>query len=285
MIGTKELLEACDRIEVIGAGSEAATAATYNRTQILADALIRAGTDPAKRSETLARLIDSALKLGRAKPPHPATCEILNRLALEALAQGDRAHARELYALMGTEFPDHPIGKYGKGAAERIEAVGGELSDFRGKDLIDGRDRDLKEFRGKVVLIDFWATWCQPCREEMPKLAKLRRELQPKGFELVGFCLGQTAEEARQFVSEYGFDWPHFLDPGASGELTDSPVAIRFGVLSIPFKMVIDREGRLLAAGNTFDEIKPALDKAVESPKVSNDAPNPATPEKSEKPK
>jgi hypothetical protein len=49
--------------------------------------------------------------------------------------------------------------------------------------------------------------------------------------------------------------------------------------------MVIDREGRLLAAGNTFDEIKPALDKAVESPKVSNDAPNPATPEKSEKPK
>jgi len=95
------------------------------------------------------------------------------------------------------------------------------------------------EFDGQVVLVNFWATWCQPCREEMPMLADLHQELQPEGFQVVGIALDDVAQ-AREFAAELGIDYPILV--GSTDVMT---VTQLYGNSSgvLPYSVLLDREG------------------------------------------
>ncbi len=124
----------------------------------------------------------------------------------------------------------------------------------------DGNRVSAAEFDGQVVLVNFWATWCQPCREEMPMLAELHQEFKPEGFTVVGIALDDVAQ-AREFAAELGIDYPILV--GSTDVMT---VAQLYGNLSgvLPYSVLLDRAG--LVRWTYLGELKAgALRKEVTS--------------------
>ena len=99
----------------------------------------------------------------------------------------------------------------------------------------------LSSFKGKVVLLDFWASWCGPCRESNPKLVKLYDEFKNQGFEIVAVSLDQNRKAWLQAVKQDGLAYTQLLDPRGSS----SEIANRYGIYQIPTSYLIDKQGRL----------------------------------------
>ncbi|HXF91591.1 MAG TPA: TlpA disulfide reductase family protein [Nitrospiraceae bacterium] len=102
---------------------------------------------------------------------------------------------------------------------------------------LDGRTVDSASLRGKIVLVNFWATWCGPCKDEMPALQRLRRSLSDRRFEVLAVTADREPEAIRHFARTLNLEFPILLD-----ETRD--VSAAFGVRGLPTTVVIDRNGR-----------------------------------------
>jgi len=97
----------------------------------------------------------------------------------------------------------------------------------------------LSEQHGKVVLVDFWAAWCGPCRKSLPMLETLYQELEPEGFTILAISLDDSAEAARAFSNQFSLSYPLLLD-------TNAMVSDQYGVIGMPTSYLIGRDGSLL---------------------------------------
>jgi len=97
---------------------------------------------------------------------------------------------------------------------------------------------DLSEYKNKVLLIDFWATWCPPCKQSMPFLNALRNELADKGFEIIAINVDEETEVAQNFLNNYPVDYPVVFDP--KGEC---PLA--YDVKAMPSSYFVDKKGKI----------------------------------------
>jgi len=113
-----------------------------------------------------------------------------------------------------------------------------QQADFTLTDL-NGQAWSLHELRGKVVLVNFWATWCPPCRTEMPDLNALYEELKDKGFVVLAIS-DEEADKVKPYIAHYQFGYPVLLDPGRK-------VHEAYNIEGIPKSFVYDREGKLVA--------------------------------------
>jgi peroxiredoxin len=102
---------------------------------------------------------------------------------------------------------------------------------------LNGRQHSLKDYRGQVVLVNLWATWCPPCKAEMPTLQAYYEDYQAHGFVTIAVNDGDPAEDVAAFVGSYGLTFPVWLDP--TYEATERA----FETLNLPSSFVIDREG------------------------------------------
>jgi peroxiredoxin len=106
---------------------------------------------------------------------------------------------------------------------------------------VDGRSVDLAKLKGKVVLVDFWATWCGPCVGEVPNVKKTYDQFHSKGFEIVGISLDKEKDKLTQFTAKNKMEWPQFFD----GLFWQNKYARQFGIESIPSMWLIDKKGNL----------------------------------------
>lgn len=135
---------------------------------------------------------------------------------------------------------------------------------------LEGKKLSLpKDLAGKVVVIDFWASWCPTCVEEMPRTKKVYEKYRPKGVEFVGISLDETKEKAEKFVKANQMNWVQAFDGPAS------PTAQKYAVAGIPSLWVIGRDGRIVS-DDARKDMEAAIEKALAAP-----ASTPAT----EKPK
>ena len=103
---------------------------------------------------------------------------------------------------------------------------------------LDGKPIDLKELRGRVVLVNFWATWCEPCKEELPALLKLKEQLAGRPFELVTVNYGEFPDKINQFLARSGIQLPVLLD-------TQNEVSREWKVGGLPMTFLVDAHGRV----------------------------------------
>jgi len=122
------------------------------------------------------------------------------------------------------------------GGKTASKAASGKIEDFSEANF------NLSDYRGKVVLLNFWATWCPPCRAELPHLASIYREYKDRGFEIVGISLGEELSHVRSFLEGKGVSYRVLVDKEGNSPKTVVGDVIR----GIPTSYLIDRDGKIL---------------------------------------
>ncbi len=150
-----------------------------------------------------------------------------------------------------------PNGDADVGPAAPVMVPGEVAPDFSLPDR-SGRSYSLANFRGRPLLIDFWATWCGPCRKTMPEVQRLHRKY-GRQLQVVGINIEGNSPDVLGYLDEGGYTFPVLFDSGN----WDSIVVMNYGVSSIPRTFLIDRNGRVLYAGHpqglTEEQIQAAI--------------------------
>jgi thiol-disulfide isomerase/thioredoxin len=120
-----------------------------------------------------------------------------------------------------------------------------------------GQRIDWKAYRGKVVLIDFWATWCGPCRAEIPNIKAIHKEFPRTVFDIVAINLDREEGALAAFLKENPLPWTNVIGNDASN------VAKKYSITALPTMMAIGPNGKILAVAHRVEALKPAIEKAI----------------------
>ena len=166
-----------------------------------------------------------------------------------------------LVAQIPAELTDEAITQI-KDKVEKLKAtaVCQKFTDFE-MQTPDGKTVKLSDYvgKGKVVLVDFWASWCGPCRREMPNLVEAYKKYRNKGFEIVGVSLDRDAEAWKDGIKKLDITWPQMSDL----KYWDCEGAKLYAVSSIPHTVLIDGEGTILARGLHGEELQKQIAEAL----------------------
>ena len=140
---------------------------------------------------------------------------------------------------------------------EAALVVGSKFPDFEETDIM-GKPMSTAKHRGKVVLVDFWATWCGPCLQELPYVLSTYQKYHPKGFEILGVSFDKELPTLENFVKAQNMPWQQFFDLGASNKL-----ALKYGAMTIPTTYLLDTEGKIIAKGLRGEQLEQAVEAAL----------------------
>lgn len=143
---------------------------------------------------------------------------------------------------MAAQIPDMISQIEKDAAADAATAVGTEFPTFK-ETATDGTTVDLAAYRGKIVLVDFWATWCGPCVDELPNVMAAYEKYHDKGFEVIGISLDKDGDKLAAFTKEKKMAWPQVFD----GKGWQSKLAQAYNIRGIPATFLLDREGKIAA--------------------------------------
>jgi peroxiredoxin len=186
-------------------------------------------------------------------------------LNLEVLNHPRRG--KELIRLLQQDYPDTKVGKQAERilqsleqqqTAKEIQATlvpGSSLPDFTETDL-HGKPLSLSQYRGKVVLLHFWASWCAPCLMELPPIVAAYEKYHAQGFEIIGVSLDSDRKKLTACLArQSGMRWPEYFD----GTGWENKLAAKYGVEAIPFIVLIGPDGKIISKSQHGED----LDKAV----------------------
>jgi peroxiredoxin len=140
---------------------------------------------------------------------------------------------------------------------------GSIFPDFQVADL-DGKPLSLANYKGKVVMVDFWATWCPPCVGEVPNVAKVYEKYHPQGFEIIGISLDREGDKDKliSFTKEHNMPWRQYFD----GKFWSNELAVKYGIQSIPATFLLDGSGKIIGKNVRGPALEPAVQKALGVP-------------------
>ena len=189
----------------------------------------------------------------------PRCATLLHRAA--ALIE-DPSKKAEMLASIERDYPSSPEGRMQAADRQRATRLGKPF-ELEFVDAISGSTVSIKQLRGKVVVIDFWATWCGPCIAEMPRMKTLYSEYHSKGVEFIGISLDAPKEKGgldklKAYVAENKVDWPQYYQ----GNGWESDFSVSWGINAIPAMFMVDPEGNLSSL-DARDNLEELLVKAL----------------------
>jgi len=135
---------------------------------------------------------------------------------------------------------------------------GAKFPDFFEKDLL-GNPLSVAKYKDKVVLVDFWATWCVPCVGELPNVISAYKKHHADGFEVIGISLDQDEQKLKSFLKTKEIPWPQYFD----GKGWQNKLAAKYGIDSVPATFLLDRQGKIIGQDLRGEALEEALTKAL----------------------
>jgi len=208
-----------------------------------------------------------------AKHKDEKTDEVARILGIKAtlyLRVGDSAASQATLQQVLTEYPGT---RSALAAMQMLDAIrkedeakkitatlvpGSVFPGFTEKDL-HGKPLSIAAYHGKVVLIDFWATWCGPCVAELPNVLKTYQKYHDQGFEIIGISLDQDKQKLETFLEQKGITWQQYFD----GDGWSNKLAVKYGVEAIPATFLLDGQGKIIGTDLRGDALAEAVAKAL----------------------
>ncbi len=172
---------------------------------------------------------------------YPDSVEAMLELAISQEFSENEEQAVKWYdAIVKTAPAGAPIHRKAEGAKRRLQSVGSTIR--LGGKTVDGKPFDLSALKNKVVLIQYWATWCDPCKADMPLLKDLRQKFRG-AFQVVGVCLDNDPKPMNDFLQENDPQWPQLFEPGG----LESRYALEMGIQTLPTMILVDKQGKVVS--------------------------------------
>jgi thiol-disulfide isomerase/thioredoxin len=207
------------------------------------------------------KVLDEMQTLAKANPKSDSIGQTLMKMA--NMGAATKAVTEKAETILTTELTGEfaqQVGAQIKGQRKMREAVGKPI-ELAGTQT-DGTPFSTKNWKGKVILVDFWATWCQPCLAELPRVKKTYLEQHAKGLEILGVSCDSDVEELKGFLTKNkDMPWPQLFDAKENPKLQWNPIAKEWGINGIPTMFLIDKKGvlRSVEARKDFEEEIPKL--------------------------
>lgn len=226
---------------------------------------IKAQSDPkADYIKTRDNWLAALEKFAEDYPNFADTAEALLQLGMEQEFAGEEESAVNWYTKLVKGFPDSDAGKKARGAIRRLDSIGKVLP-LKG-DSVRGGAVDLAGYRGKYVLIHYWATWCEPCKEDIEELKVLYDRYNRRGFEIIGVNLDSSQQEAQKWLASNRLPWKSLSEEGG----LDGRLANEMGVMTLPLMLLVDEKGQVANRNVHISELENELKQALgRNPQVS----------------
>jgi thiol-disulfide isomerase/thioredoxin len=214
-----------------------------------------AGDDTAKQQAVIAD-VD---QLASANPTDPVLSTLIFDMGSSTKDPDVKSHVVDLLTnTMDNQTADGCLRQLE--ANDKVHSFANKPMVLSGK-LVDGKEFSTAEWTGKVVLVDFWATWCVPCREELPRVQKVYADYHDKGLEVLGVSNDESGKQLVKIVNMLKLPWPQLFDADAAAKGAWNPITLQHGIEGIPVMFLIDKKGvcRTVSCRDNFEQLIPQL--------------------------
>ncbi len=186
----------------------------------------------------------------KAHPQAEDTPDALLQLAMVTELNGKPKEARQWYEVLAKNYRTAQPAKRAVGALRRLDLVDKPLS--LSGNVLGGGTLDTRQYAGKVVLVIYWTTWCEPCTEDIPQILALYQQYRQNGFEVIGVNVDGPNEQIKQYITRYKLPWPHIHEEGG---LEGRP-AVEMGIINVPTMILAGKDGKVATVSASVDDLK-----------------------------